>query len=98
MANFVREGHAELEEFSFYSKDLLSRVGTIYMAPQTNNMYNADLFLFANHLRKLCVDDSRIKFTAHQQCTLVVLDVAEIRRLRQFDCRRKTLTSQKTMC
>jgi len=59
--------------------------------------WDADLLLFTDDFRELCVDDPWIQLTAHQQSTLVVLYVAEIRRLLQPYRRRETLKTQQNM-
>ena len=53
-----------------------------------------DLLLFPDDLGKLCVNNSWVQFATHQQRSLVVFNVAEICRLCQLDCRRKTLMRQ----
>jgi len=58
---------------------------------------STDLLLLTNNLWELCVDYSWVEFTAHQQGTLIVFDVAEICRLCQLNCWWETLTSRQSI-
>jgi len=52
------------------------------------------LLLFADGGGEFCVADARVELTAHQRGSLVVLDVAQVRRLGQLDLLTETLHTQ----
>jgi len=87
-----RYGHVQAisQENIKHSKIFLS----IHLQQKNDRDRQTDLLLFTNDLRKLCVDNSWVELTTHQQSSLVIFDVAKVCWLGQLHRRRETLTRQ----